>query len=186
MTQLQADALAMNHLRWAAGIAVRMTGRRMQDDAISAAYVGLVVAARKFNVARDCQFRTFSFSWIRGAVRRELRRARPCGYSFVMDVPGGDPLVMDPPEKSPGPADVVGLEDDRRLVRRLVGQLEPREAEVLRLLYGLDGNEPLTGEEVGCRLKVTRQMVALLHQRALRRLRCGWLAATNARTPTVA
>ncbi len=49
--------------------------------------------------------------------------------------------------------------------------LAPREAEVIRLYYGFDQERPLTLEEIGARLGLTRERVRQIKENALRRLR---------------
>lgn len=51
--------------------------------------------------------------------------------------------------------------------------LPEREAEVIRRYYGLDGREPMTLSGIGESLGVSRERVAVLRDRALRRLRAG-------------
>ena len=51
--------------------------------------------------------------------------------------------------------------------------LNPRDARVLRLYFGLDGGETHTLEEIGNMLGVTRERVRQLRDRALKRLREG-------------
>ena len=56
-------------------------------------------------------------------------------------------------------------------IRKVLDQLEPREAEIIRLRFGLEGLDPLTLEEVGERIGVTRERVRQLQEHALRELR---------------
>lgn len=49
--------------------------------------------------------------------------------------------------------------------------LKQREAEILRLYYGLDGYEPLTLEAIGEKLGITRERVRQIKEKALERLR---------------
>ena len=53
----------------------------------------------------------------------------------------------------------------------VLADLKPREAEVLRLRYGLDGEHVHTLKEVGIKMNVTRERVRQLEMRALRKLR---------------
>ena len=53
----------------------------------------------------------------------------------------------------------------------LVGRLEEREATVLRLRFGLGGEEPMTLKEVGDQLGLTRERVRQVEAAALRSLR---------------
>jgi RNA polymerase primary sigma factor len=71
---------------------------------------------------------------------------------------------------TPSPEESI-LRDD--LTRRLDAALESlpvREREVLRLRFGLDGDEALTLEEAGARFGVTRERARQLEVQALRRL----------------
>src|SRR5689334_12629809 len=49
--------------------------------------------------------------------------------------------------------------------------LKEREAKILRLYFGLDGSEPLTLEEIGALLGITRERVRQIKEKALSRLR---------------
>ena len=58
-------------------------------------------------------------------------------------------------------------------VERALASLAPRDARVLRLYFGLDGDREHTLEEIGQMLGVTRERVRQLRDRALKRLREG-------------
>ena len=49
--------------------------------------------------------------------------------------------------------------------------LKEREAKILRLYFGLDDQEPMTLEEIGEILNITRERVRQIKQKALLRLR---------------
>jgi len=59
----------------------------------------------------------------------------------------------------------------RQEVRDILEELEPREAEILNLRFGLDGSKPKTLEEVGRKFKVTRERVRQIQNIALTKLR---------------
>jgi RNA polymerase primary sigma factor len=59
----------------------------------------------------------------------------------------------------------------REDVRELIEELDPREAEILTLRFGLDGNKPLTLEQVGKKFKVTRERIRQIQNIALTKLR---------------
>ncbi len=59
----------------------------------------------------------------------------------------------------------------REDMRELIEELEPREAEILTLRFGLDGNKPLTLEQVGKQFKVTRERIRQIQNIALTKLR---------------
>ena len=56
-------------------------------------------------------------------------------------------------------------------LNKMVEELEPREAEILRLRFGLDGEPPKTLEEVGAYFQVTRERVRQLQNMALTKMR---------------
>jgi RNA polymerase primary sigma factor len=56
-------------------------------------------------------------------------------------------------------------------LRALVDSLDPREAEIIRYRFGLDGRDELTLEEVGARFRVTRERVRQLQNLALSKMR---------------
>ena len=59
----------------------------------------------------------------------------------------------------------------RQEVRDILEELDPREAEILTMRFGLDGSKPRTLEEVGKKFKVTRERVRQIQNIALTKLR---------------
>jgi RNA polymerase primary sigma factor len=59
----------------------------------------------------------------------------------------------------------------RQEVRDILDELDPREAEILTMRFGLDGNKPKTLEDVGRKFKVTRERVRQIQNIALTKLR---------------
>jgi RNA polymerase primary sigma factor len=62
-------------------------------------------------------------------------------------------------------------ESARRQVAELLGSLDEREGYVVLRYFGLDGDEPLTLDQIGTQLGVTRERVRQIKERALSRLR---------------
>jgi len=88
-------------------------------------------------------------------------------------VPGEDNKLLDylPDEYRPGPEQEAFEKALRTNVEAALSTLKPREAKILRLYYGLDGEEAMTLEEIGQQLGVTRERVRQIKERALARLR---------------
>jgi RNA polymerase primary sigma factor len=53
----------------------------------------------------------------------------------------------------------------------MINSLDKREADILRMRFGLDGHDELTLEEVGRKFKVTRERVRQLQNLALQKIR---------------
>jgi len=68
------------------------------------------------------------------------------------------------------PMQVVLDNSLREKMQELIGLLTPREARVIRLRYGFEG-EPLTLDEVGQKLRLTRERVRQIEGQALTKLR---------------
>lgn len=73
-------------------------------------------------------------------------------------------------ERYISPEDQVLQRDDLETIGILLSAIDEREAAVLRLRYGLDGEEPLTLKEIGHRVGLTRERVRQLEIQALRKL----------------
>lgn len=56
-------------------------------------------------------------------------------------------------------------------IRETIARLDEREGEIIRLRFGLDGNRPLTLEEVGERFDVTRERVRQIQNIAIHKMR---------------
>lgn len=69
------------------------------------------------------------------------------------------------------PDDVLMQESLQVEIEKVLSTLKPREAEIIRLYFGLDGDRPLTLEEIGEHFKLTRERVRQIKEKALRRLR---------------
>ncbi len=55
-------------------------------------------------------------------------------------------------------------------IREILDELDEREALVLKLRFGIDGDEPMTLQEIGDRLGLTRERIRQIEQRAMRKL----------------
>ncbi len=53
----------------------------------------------------------------------------------------------------------------------MIASLEPREAEIIKYRFGIDGYDELTLEEVGRKFKVTRERIRQLQNIALSKMR---------------
>jgi RNA polymerase primary sigma factor len=74
-------------------------------------------------------------------------------------------------DTSPSPSQVVYQAMLQERVEEVLSTLSPREARILRLRFGLDGDHPSTLEEVGRKFGLTRERIRQIEGKALRRLR---------------
>ncbi len=87
--------------------------------------------------------------------------------------PGEDNKLMDylPDDQSPGPDDQTFEHALTGSIEEVLRTLKEREAKILRLYFGLEGQEAMTLEEIGGLLGITRERVRQIKEKALARLR---------------
>ena len=69
------------------------------------------------------------------------------------------------------PEDNAGKSELRAILDRILAAWEPRERAIIRLRFGLDDRRTLTLEEVGSKLRISRERVRQLEKASLARLR---------------
>ena len=74
-------------------------------------------------------------------------------------------------ENASSPFEQLRDNSQNSTLRTLVDSLDPREAEIIRYRFGLDGRDELTLEEVGAKFRVTRERVRQLQNLALSKMR---------------
>ena len=68
------------------------------------------------------------------------------------------------------PEDALVASEEKAKVMYLLDEIEPREAHILRLHYGLDGRKPMTLREIGKKLGLTRERIRQIQREALNKL----------------
>ncbi len=74
-------------------------------------------------------------------------------------------------ENSVSPDTELGERNMREDLHDMVNSLDPREASIIKMRFGLDGENELTLEEVGKKFKVTRERIRQLEYLALAKIR---------------
>lgn len=74
-------------------------------------------------------------------------------------------------EDSPTPDKGLLYESLKTEVNRVIATLPQREADILKLYFGLDSKHPMTLEEIGEKFDLTRERVRQIKEKAIRRLR---------------
>ncbi|MFH0989055.1 MAG: sigma-70 family RNA polymerase sigma factor [bacterium] len=98
------------------------------------------------------------------------------GRHLSMDAPfaqGEDNRLLDviQDHRQPAPDNQLMEESLKIEVRRALNTLSEREAQVIRLYFGLDQEHSLTLEEIGEKFNLTRERVRQIKEKAIRRLR---------------
>ena len=72
--------------------------------------------------------------------------------------------------RSASPEDGIVAEEEKAKAVRLLAKMQPREANILKMHYGLGGNKPLTLKEIGEKLDLTRERVRQIQHEVLTKL----------------
>ena len=149
-----------------------------QDDLISIGTIGLIKGISSFDAAKGARLATYAARCIENEIlmyfRAQKRQQNEVSLSDSIDSDKeGNALQL---------MDVVGVDDtmledlhDResaQLLHRLVKEkLTVREAEIIRLRYGLGGTVPLTQREVATLFGISRSYVSRIEKKALEKLK---------------
>jgi len=83
----------------------------------------------------------------------------------------GSPLEATLEDQHAGrPEDALVALEERAKALKLLERIDAREAQILRLHYGLGGAEPMTLKEIGQRLNLTRERIRQIRRDALAKL----------------
>jgi RNA polymerase primary sigma factor len=115
-------------------------------------------------IARELKMETDKVEEIQRLIRETVSLETPVGDS---DASLGD-FIED--EEAGRPEEVAANAMMKNDLRRVLESLSERERRILELRYGLDEQEPMTLEEVGKVLGVTRERIRQMELRTLRRL----------------
>ena len=108
-----------------------------------------------------------------GDVKESMKNS---GRHVSMDAPlveGEDSNLYDVLNigESPSPDTLLMIESLRVEIERALQTLTPREADLIRLYFGLNGQHPMTLEEIGETFDLTRERVRQIKEKAIRRLK---------------
>jgi RNA polymerase primary sigma factor len=74
-------------------------------------------------------------------------------------------------ERSPSPLEVMERKEIRQMAKKILFDLPPRQAEILRLRFGIGGGKEHTLEEIGRKFGISRERVRQLEKKGINRLR---------------
>ena len=172
--------LIERNLRLVAHVAKKYQGSdEDSDDLISIGTIGLIKAVATFDNSKNNRRATYAARCIdnellmmlrmRKKTSREVSLYEPIG----MDKEGNEINLLDIIEgENVDVPEIMDLEaDTRRLYQILHKVLSEREQEVLRLRYGLFGEEEKTQREIAQRLNISRSYVSRIEKTALKKLK---------------
>lgn len=172
------DRLIRHNLRLVAHVAKKYySSPSDQEDLISIGTIGLIKAVNSFDSTKGARFATYGARCIENEILMHFRSQRKNGATVSMQEPvdtaqdGGGLTIIDTlPDDFQMDEDLELREEHARL-RRLVGQLQGRERQVILLRYGLAGQPPMTQNQVAKLLGISRSYISRIEKKAVEALR---------------
>ena len=180
------DILIERNMRLVAHVVKKYQGLDEDlDDLISVGTIGLIKAVSTFDASKSVRLSTYAARCIDNELLMLLRQRKKKSREVSLydpigtDKEGNEISLLDIIETIP--FDVVEHyttnEDIVLLSRFLNSSLTDKEYEVIKLRYGLFGEEELTQREIAKRLNISRSYVSRIEKNALLKLRQCFLAA---------
>ena len=180
------DILIERNMRLVAHVVKKYQGLDEDlDDLISVGTIGLIKAVSTFDASKSVRLSTYAARCIDNELLMLLRQRKKKSREVSLydpigtDKEGNEISLLDIIETIP--FDVVEHyttnEDIVLLSRFLNSSLTDKEYEVIKLRYGLFGEEELTQREIAKRLNISRSYVSRIEKNAILKLRQCFLAA---------
>lgn len=145
-----------------------------QDDLISIGTIGLIKAVNTFDSTKGIRLSSYAARCIENEVLMYFRSSRKSSQ----DVSINEPIDTDKDGNALTLMDIMAADDDilenldckikSEQLRKYIDEvLSPREQTIVKLRYGLGGNEPLTQREVAQKLGISRSYVSRIEKKAL-------------------
>lgn len=150
------------------------------EDLISIGTIGLIKGISSFDPSKGARLATYAARCIENEILMYFRGQK----KLQGEVSLSDSIDTDKDGNALQLMDIVGVDDtmledlhDRdnalRLHKLVRECLTEREAEIVRLRYGLGGTVPLTQREIAASFGISRSYVSRIEKRALEKLREG-------------
>ena len=174
------NILIERNLRLVAHIVKKYQGAPEEmDDLISIGTIGLIKAIHTFDAQKASRLSTYAARCIDNELLMLLRSKKKTNREVSLydpigtDKEGNEISLLDIIETEP--VDVVKnyslKQDIARLYQLLPKVLTTREREIIKLRYGLYGEQELTQREIAKRLNISRSYVSRIEKNAILKLR---------------
>ena len=173
------DILIEHNLRLVAYIAKRFenTGANI-EELISIGTVGLIKAISTFNADKNIKLATYASRCIENEILMFIRKSSSQKREISIDEPlsvdwDGNELLLSDILGSDNDVVSKAMEEDeeRRIVREAVSDLNDRERIIIEMRFGLSGSDELTQKEVADKLGISQSYISRLEKKIMHRLR---------------
>jgi len=149
-----------------------------RDDLISIGTIGLIKGVSTYQPNKNVRLATYASRCIENEVLMYFRSIRKSSgdvslsESIDMDGEGNSLSLMDVLAEDDDMLENLSMLEMRNNVRTYIGTaLDGREADIIKLRYGLGGKTPLTQREVAASYGISRSYVSRIEKKALEKLK---------------
>jgi RNA polymerase sigma factor (sigma-70 family) len=139
------------------------------DELVSEGNVALMRAVEKFNFALGNRFSTYATYAIQRHFFRLSFKGRQLRSRFVSDDDSFKGRAAAEPNTEYCSSEQIGLL--KELFAKFLGELEPREQQIIVARFGFDGQPPRTFRELGAEMGVCKERIRQIQTRAIDKLR---------------
>ena len=187
------EKLTKANLRFVVSVSKQYQNQGLSlPDLINEGNLGLIKAARRFDETRGFKFISYAVWWIRqsilqalaeqsrivrlplnkiGSINKINKTYAKLEQEFLVQDEDNNMYDVLKSDEVVTPETELLYESLRKEIDRAISTLTQREADVVRLYFGLNGGHPMTLEEIGEKFDLTRERVRQIKEKAIRRLK---------------
>lgn len=153
-----------------------------QDDLISIGTIGLIKGISTYRPDKGVRLATYASRCVENEIlmyfRSQKKTAGDISLSEAIesDGDGNNLSFMDVLCAPDDMLDRLSIRESCTLLRRFINEeLSPREAEIIKMRYGLENRQPRTQREIAADLNISRSYVSRIEKKALEKLEAAFL-----------
>lgn len=181
------DKLVEHNLRLVVFIAKKFTSTGLDlEDLISIGAIGLIKAVKTFNYDKNIKLATYASRCIENEILMQLRKSSRQKIEVSLEEPlkldseGNELLLCDLLfDEDSRPDENLENDADKQLLLSAINKLNQREQEIMRLRFGLSGQEELTQKEVADLLGISQSYISRIEKKILGKIKTDILKASN-------
>ncbi|MBE6720313.1 MAG: sigma-70 family RNA polymerase sigma factor [Ruminococcaceae bacterium] len=173
------DLLVTHNLRLVVYIAKKYESPTAgTEDLVSIGTIGLMKAVKTFDPDKNIKLATYASRCIENEILMYLRKSSNSKAEMSFDEPlsvdwDGNELTLrdvlgsDPDEIS----EEIEYEDEKRLLRYIVSNLNPKEKNIMYERFGLDGRQVQTQKQLADKMGISQSYISRLEKRILGKIK---------------
>ena len=173
------DLLVTHNLRLVVYIAKKYESPTAStEDLVSIGTIGLMKAVKTFDPNKNIKLATYASRCIENEILMYLRKASNSKAEMSFDEPlsvdwdGNELTLRDVLGSEPDEiSEEIEYDDEKRLLRYVVANLNPKEKNIMYERFGLDGRQVQTQKQLADKMGISQSYISRLEKRILCKIR---------------